>query len=102
VRGINTVATAHGKTLSPTAVARYILNPAGRDLPYIAALSANAVAIYNATALLSAFDTVLHVEYDQQVTGGDNDIHTEYAFIADGKADSFLNANLYRKMLDSF
>jgi hypothetical protein len=102
VRGINTVATAVGKTLSPTAVASYILNPAGSGLPYIAALSANAVALYNATTLLSAFDTVLHIEYDQQVEGGDNDIHTEYDFIAEGKAESFLNANLYRKMLDSF
>ena len=102
VRGINTVATAAGKTLSPTAVASYILNPVNSGLPYIAALSANAVAIYNATTLLSAFDTILHIEYDRQAEGGENDIHTEYAFIADGKAESFLNDNLYRKLLDSF
>jgi hypothetical protein len=51
-------------------------------LPYIAALSANSVAIYNADTLLSAFDTILHIEYDRQAPGGDNDIHTEYAFIA--------------------
>jgi hypothetical protein len=102
VAGINTVATTHGKTLSATAIASYILNPLSSGLPYIAALSANSVAIYNADTLLSAFDTILHIEYDRQALGGDNDIHTEYAFIADGKADAFLNANLYRKFLDSF
>jgi hypothetical protein len=102
VRGINTVATAQGKTLSPTAIASYILNPSNSGLPYIAALSPNAIAIYNADTLLSAFDTILHVEYDRQATGGQNDTHTEYEFIADGKAADFLNPNLYRKFLDSF
>ena len=102
VRGIDTVATANGKTLSSTAIANYILTPANSGLPYIAALSANAVAIYNASSLLSAADTILHIEYDRQAPGGDHDIHTEYEFIADGKAEAFLNPNLYRKLLDSF
>ena len=102
VRGIATVATQFGKTLSTSAIASYILNPSNSGLPYIAALTPNAVAIYNADTLLSAFDTILHVEYDRQAPGSENDIHTEYAFIADGRADAFLNANLYRKFLDSF
>jgi hypothetical protein len=102
VLGINTVATAYGKTLSATAIASYILNPLSSGLPYITALSANSIALYNANSLLSAGDTILHVEYDRQALGGDNDIHTEYTFIADGKANAFLNANLYRKLLDSF
>jgi len=101
VGGINTVATQFGKTLSPTAIASYILSPSSSGLPYIAALTANAIGIYNADTLLSAFDTILHVGYDRQAPGGDNDIHTEYAFIADGKANEFLNDNLYRKFLDS-
>ena len=102
VRGINTVATQAGKTLSVTAVASYILNPVSSGLPYMAALSANAVALYNAKDLLSGSDTILHIEYDRQAQGGQSDIHQEYEFIAQGRADSFLNANLYRKMLDSF
>jgi len=102
VRGISTTATQFGKTLSPTTIASYILNPSGSGLPYIAALTANAVAIYNSVNLLSANDTILHVEYDRLAVGGTNDIHTEYEFIAEGKADAFLNANLYRKLLDSF
>ena len=102
VRGITTTATQLGKTLSPTAIANYILSPSSSGLPYIAALSANAVAIYNASNLLSASDTIMHVEYDRQGVGSSGDIHTEYEFIADGKADAFLNDNLYRKLLDSF
>jgi hypothetical protein len=102
VRGINTVATQFGKTLSPVAVASYVLNPLSSGLPYIAALSANALGIYNADSLLSASDTILHVEFDRQAPGRENDIHSEYEFIADGKADAFLNDNLYRKFLDSF
>ena len=102
VRGVNTVATQFGKTLSPVAIASYILSPSSSGLPYIAALSPNSLAIYNADSLLSASDTILHVEYDRQSQGRENDIHTEYAFIADGKADAFLNDNLYRKFLDSF
>jgi hypothetical protein len=102
VQGINTVATSYGKTLSTTAIASYILSPTSSGLPYIAALSANSIAIYNADSLLSANDTILHVEYDRQALGGNSEVHTEYEFIADGKAGAFLNDNLYRKLLDSF
>ena len=101
VRGIPTVATQFGKTLSATAIATYIQSPLSSGLPYIAALSANSVALYNAKSLLSASDTVLHIEYDRQASGGTGDIHTEFQFIADGKAADFLNDNLYRKFLDS-
>jgi hypothetical protein len=102
VRGISTTATQYGKTLSPIAIASYILSPISSGLPYMVALSANAIAIYNAGSLLSANDTILHVEYDRQAVGSQDDVHTEYEFIADGKADAFLNDTLYRKLLDSF
>lgn len=102
VTGITTIDTAAGKTLSTTGIASYILNPINSGLPYIAALNANTIALYNTKGLLSASDTILHVEYDRQVQGSDSGVHTEYAFIADGRADSFLNPNLYRKLLDSF
>jgi len=102
VKGITTTAAQYGKTLSPVAIASYILNPISSGLPYIAAINANSVALYNAAGLLSANDTILHVEYDRQVAGGGNDIHTEYEFIGQGKANDFLNPNLYRKYLDSF
>jgi hypothetical protein len=100
VRGINTINTAAGKTLSPTGVARYIESPRTSGIPYIAALNSSTVAIYNGLEFVSAADTILHIGYDREFT--EANIHTEYQFVADGQADSFLNTTLYRKLQDSF
>jgi hypothetical protein len=100
VRNISTVNTGAGKTLSTTGVARYIENPRNSGIPYIAALNSSTVALYNALEYISAADTVLHVEFDQELN--DANIHTQYELIADGIPDSFLNPNLYRKLIDSF
>jgi hypothetical protein len=100
VRGITTINTSAGKTLSTTGIARYIESPRSSGIPYIALLNANTVAIYNGLEYVSATDTILHVGYDREAN--DANIHTEYQFIADGEADSFLSATLYRKLQDSF
>lgn len=100
VRGISTINTAAGKTLSSTAVARYIESPRTSGIPYIAALNASTVAIYNGLEFLSAADTILHIGFDRQAN--DDNVHQEYQFVADGRDDSFLNATLYRKLIDSF
>lgn len=100
VRGIATINTAAGKTLSTVGVARYIESPRTSGIPYIAALNSSTVAIYNGLEFVSAADTILHIGYDQEYT--DANIHTEYQFVADGQADSFLNSTLYRKLQDSF
>ena len=102
VKGRSIVDTAHNKTLSTTSIANYISNPGGSGIPYIAAINANTVALYNAKSLLSASDTIMHIEYERQVQNSSGDIHTEYAFIADGRPDAFLNNQLYRKLQDSF
>jgi len=101
VRGINTVDTVNGKNLSTTAIASYIANPLGSGLPYIAALNSSTIALYNAVGLISAQDTILHVEYEQQVTGSTANIHTEYQFVNEGKADSFVTDSIYQKLQDS-
>jgi hypothetical protein len=100
VRGLTTIDTTAGKTLSVTGIARYIESPKSSGIPYIALLNSNTVAIYNALEYISAADTILHVGYDREAN--DANIHTEYQFVADGEADSFLNATLYRKLQDSF
>ena len=102
VRGITTIDTAVGKTLSTTGIASYIESPRTSGIPYIAAINSSTVAIYNALDLISAQDTILHIGYDRQALGGDNNVHQEYQFVADGRPDSFLNATLYRKLQDSF
>lgn len=100
VRGISTISTTAGKTLSATGVASYIASPRTSGIPYVALLNSSTVAIYNGLEFVSAADTILHVGFDREYT--DANIHTEYQFVADGLADSFLNATLYRKLQDSF
>ncbi len=96
VREINRTAR---KTLSIETLARYIENPRGSGLPYIAPVSASAVAIYNALPYISAQDTVLHIEFDRQLTS--DAVHVEYQIIPQGRADGFLDDGLYRKFVDS-
>ena len=100
VRGLTTINLAAGKTLSTVGIANYIENPRGSGIPYIAPLSANTIAIYNALEFISAADTILHIEFDRQPTIAN--VHQEYQLVAAGRADSFINDNLYKKLLDSF
>jgi hypothetical protein len=99
VRNIATVNTVVGKKLSTTAIANYIENPRASGISYLAALNASTVAVYNVNTLISAQDTILHIEYDR--IKNDDNVHQEYELIADGVADSFLSANLYLKLQDS-
>ena len=100
VRDIDTINTSAGKTLSTVGIARYIADPRSSGIPYVAAINASTIAVYNGLEYISAQDTILHVEYDQQLT--EDNIHVEYELIAAGRSDSFLNDNLYRKLQDSF
>jgi len=100
VRNISTVNTVAGKKLSTTAIANYIEFPRASGIAYLAPLSASTVAIYNVLDLVSAQDTILHIEYDQLLN--DDNIHQEYELIANGRADSFLSNTLYLKLQDSF
>ena len=100
VKGITTIASGAGKTLSSSGVSNYITDPRSSGLPYIAGLNASTIAIYNAQSLLNSTNTILSVGFDRQLN--DAVIHQEYQIIKDGIAKSFLNPQLYRKLLDSF
>jgi hypothetical protein len=100
VRDIREVATRAKKTLSVQAISQYIENPRSSGIPYMAALAQGTLALYNCRNLISAQDTILHVEFDK-IANSDN-VHIEYDLIAAGDPSSFLSGGLYRKMLDSF
>ena len=100
VTGITTIDTGAGKTLSTTGIASYIEDPRSSGIPYVAALDASTVAIYNGSQYLSAADTILHVDFSQVLS--DANVHTEFQLIADGDPTSFLVNNLYLKLQDSF
>ena len=100
VRGLTTVATNKGKTLAVATLSQYIQNPRSSGIAYLAPINANTVAIYNCETLIEAQDTVLHIEFDRELT--QDNVHVEYELIPQGRADGFLTDNLYRKMLDSY
>jgi hypothetical protein len=100
VTGIDTVATAAKKTLSTVTITRYIESPKSSGISYIAPINSSTVAIYNGDAFISAQDTILHVEYDQQLN--DAAVHVEYQLIAQDRASDFLSDALYNKLQDSF
>jgi len=100
VTGLETINTGAGKTLSTTGIARYIESPKSSGIPYIAPITASTFAIFNGIDYLSASDTIIHIDYEREYT--ESNIHTEYELIAQDKEDSFLSANLYRKLQDSF
>jgi hypothetical protein len=100
VKGITTVDTNIGKTLSVATVANYIADPKASGIAYLIPLSANAVAICNSLQYVNASDTILSIEFDQ--TENDANVHQEYELIAQGRSNSFLSDSLYQKLQDSF
>ena len=100
VKGITTVNTLANKTLSVEAVSRYIESPISSGISYMAPLNSSTFALYNVGQYLSAYDTIVHIEFDRQLN--DANIHTEFQLLAQGRASSFLTPALYRKLQDSF
>jgi hypothetical protein len=99
VKGITTINTTAGKTLSVAGISTYIADPRSSGIPYVAFLSASATGIYNATNDISAQDTILSIEFDQELTS--DNVHTQYSLIPQDRADGFLPDNLYLKFIDS-
>lgn len=100
VRGIDTVSIIAKKTLSVVTLAQYIESPKSSGISYLAPINASTFAIYNGTEYVSASDTLLHIEYDQQLN--DAAVHVEYQLIPQDRADGFLTDALYNKLQDSF
>ena len=100
VRGIDTLPATGNKTLSTVAIAQYLANPIASGIPFMAPLNSSTIALYNCSSYIRAFDTIIHIEFDQ--TPNSDNIHTEFQLLAQGKADAFLNPSLYRKLQDSF
>ena len=98
VKGLTAVSP--NKTLSSSGITQYIDNPRSSGVSYCAAIAPNEITLYNSKSLISATDTILHVEFDK--IANDDNVHSEYDLITVGDKNSFLGAQLYRKLLDSF
>ena len=100
VRNVPSVNTAANKNLSAEVIAQYIASPIASGIPFMAPISPSCIAIYNSGSYLNSYDTIIHVEFDRQIN--DDNIHTEFQLLAQGRAASFLTPTLYRKLQDSF
>jgi len=100
VQDIEEISRDAGKTLSISTIARYIENPRGTGIPYVAFVSPSATALYNAVDLVNARETILSIEFDRKKT--DDSVHVEYELIPENRSDGFLSDTLYRKIQDSF
>ncbi len=100
VRGITVTATKLGKTLPASTVASYIEDSRASGIAYIAPINASTIALYNASNLIEASDTIIDIEFDKELTT--SNVHVEYELIPQDRADGFLSDNLYRKFQDSF
>jgi hypothetical protein len=100
VRGITSTATQKGKTLPVSTVANYIQNPRGSGIAYLAPINASTIALYNAVDNIQAQDTIISIEFDQQLT--EDNVHVEYELVAQGRADAWISSGVYRKLQDSF
>ena len=100
VQGITVTATNLGKTLPASTVANYILDPKASGIAYLAAINSSTVSLYNCLDLIEAQDTILHIEYDRELTS--DNVHVEYDLVPQDRADGFVSDQIYRKMQDSF
>jgi hypothetical protein len=66
----------------------------------MAPIDSSTIALYNCETLIEAQDTILNIEFDQQLTN--DNVHVEYELIPQDLASGFLSDNLYKKLQDSF
>lgn len=99
-----------GKTLSPTVLSQYIIDPQSSGISYLAAITTDTIALYNSNDGIQVNGSALHLGFSTG-TVGDN-AHTDWTLIQDGERTDFLNGvpaavvsdptSLYLKYLNSF
>ena len=89
-----------GRSLPIATIANYIRDPKNSGIKYFAAISTDAVAIYNVNKTLSGKDRVMHIDYITEST--ENIIHNEYQLVSEAeKTVDGLPDNIINKLRDS-
>ena len=97
-----------GKTSVPDGISRLnststlediISNPVAQGIPYVAAIRADSVALYNVSDRLSGNTTVLHMDFDY--LKNTNIIHSEYQLVKEGDVNSTIPERIVNKLRDS-
>lgn len=87
------------RTLSVSSLEKYITSPKDQNIPYIAPLAQNSLALFNVADLLTAKDIVLHVGTSE--VRNKNLIHNEYQLLQQGNPDQALPSRVIGKIRDS-
>jgi len=87
------------RTISAKAIESYITNPKDQDIPYLALVKPNAVAVYNITDSLSGNDIALHL--DLASDRNSNIIHNEWQLVQQGAGAESIPARAILKLRDS-
>lgn len=87
------------KVHSVTALSDVIENPISQNIPFMAAVKDNAVALFNVGQFLNGTDTMLYLSSKRQLT--DNIVHSDFALIQEGNIESPLPEYLVEKLIDS-
>jgi hypothetical protein len=91
--------TTLSKSHSVAALADIIANPLNQNIPYMAALKDNSIALYNIGSYLSGTSTSLHIDYRVQIS--ENIIHSEYDLFQQGNEKSVMHPRIENKLIDS-
>lgn len=88
-----------GKRHTTTGVEQIIANPIEQNIPFMAALRDNSIALYNVGPYVNGTDTVLYVSGKKIIN--ENIIHSSFQLIQEGNEDSKLPARAETKIIDS-
>jgi len=87
------------RTLSARSLESYITNPKDQNIPYLALLKPNAVALYNITDKLSGNDVVIRLELSQERNS--NLIHNEWQLVQQDAGAGSIPSRVIDKLKDS-
>jgi hypothetical protein len=89
------------RNLSAGEVASIIIDPAAVGLVYAAPISHRAFLLYNADRFISSDSVLVNFLFNEELNVRLNNVHNEYEFLCEGRANSIPTEKLERKWIDS-
>lgn len=87
------------KVHSTAALKDIIENPISQNIPFMAAIKQNAIALFNVGQFLNSDDTILYLSSKRKLS--DNIVHSDFALVQEGNVKSQWPAYLVEKLIDS-
>ncbi|MGA1049265.1 MAG: hypothetical protein ACO3UU_14765, partial [Minisyncoccia bacterium] len=87
------------KVHSTAALQDIIENPISQNIPFMAAIKQNAIALFNVGQFLNSNDTMLYLSSKRKLN--DNIVHSDFALVQEGNVKSQWPEYLVEKIIDS-